>query len=231
MFFSFNMSLGVNLLVNLAKKAAQVLGRPVRHRNCGKAPHQKIDAPSGTALMIADAIQETMGGNMVYQYDRHAQRKKREHNEIGIHSVRGGTIVGEHQVIFAGRDEVVTLTHEAHSKQVFAVGAVNAAVFLERKPPASTTWALCWRKRNKFSDCRKSQTKVFGAAFYKKLLGLQGAKPLHRNCFFKLFLPPCSLKKLWKQQTGICRPKAQSRGRVNPETPKSFFDKLKFFLP
>ncbi len=134
-FFSFNMSLGVNLLVNLAKKAAQVLGDQFDIEIVEKHHNQKIDAPSGTALMIADAIQETMGGNMVYQYDRHAQRKKREHNEIGIHSVRGGTIVGEHQVIFAGRDEVVTLTHEAHSKQVFAVGAVNAAVFLEKKTP------------------------------------------------------------------------------------------------
>lgn len=134
-FFSFNMSLGVNLLVNLAKKAAQVLGDQFDIEIVEKHHNQKIDAPSGTALMIADAIQEIMGGNMVYQYDRHAQRKKREHNEIGIHSVRGGTIVGEHQVIFAGRDEVVTLTHEAHSKQVFAVGAVNAAVFLEKKTP------------------------------------------------------------------------------------------------
>lgn len=134
-FFSFNMSLGVNLLVNLAKKAAQVLGDQFDIEIVEKHHNQKLDAPSGTALMIADAIQETMGGNMVYQYDRHAQRKKREHNEIGIHSVRGGTIVGEHQVIFAGRDEVITLTHEAHSKQVFAVGAVNAAVFLEKKTP------------------------------------------------------------------------------------------------
>ena len=134
-FFSFNMSLGVNLLVSLAKKAAQVLGDQFDIEIVEKHHNQKIDAPSGTALMIADAIQETMGGNMVYQYDRHAQRKKREHNEIGIHSVRGGTIVGEHQVIFAGRDEVITLTHEAHSKQVFAVGAVNAAVFLEKKTP------------------------------------------------------------------------------------------------
>ena len=134
-FFSFNMSLGVNLLVNLAKKAAQVLGDQFDIEIVEKHHNQKIDAPSGTALMIADAIQETMGGNMVYQYDRHSQRKKREHNEIGIHSVRGGTIVGEHQVIFAGRDEVITLTHEAHSKQVFAVGEVNAAVFLEKKTP------------------------------------------------------------------------------------------------
>lgn len=134
-FFSFNMSLGVNLLVNLAKKAAQVLADQFDIEIVEKHHNQKLDAPSGTALMIADAIQETMGGNMVYQYDRHAQRKKREHNEIGIHSVRGGTIVGEHQVIFAGRDEVITLTHEAHSKQVFAVGAVNAAVFLEKKTP------------------------------------------------------------------------------------------------
>lgn len=135
LFYSRNMSLGINLLIELAKKAEAVLGDAFDVEIVEMHHNQKIDAPSGTALMIADAIQETMGGNMVYQYDRHAQRKKREHNEIGIHSVRGGTIVGEHQVIFAGRDEVVTLTHEAHSKQVFAVGAVNAAVFLEKKTP------------------------------------------------------------------------------------------------
>ena len=90
----------------------------------------KVDAPSGTALMIADAISETLENEPQYVYDRHAYRKKRAENEIGIHSVRGGTIVGEHEVIFAGHDEVVTITHQAQSKEVFAAGSVNAAVFL-----------------------------------------------------------------------------------------------------
>lgn len=98
-----------------------------------KHHNQKIDAPSGTALMIADGISEVMDKEPQYVYDRHAYRKKREKNEIGIHSVRGGTIVGEHEVIFAGHDEVLSIKHEAHSKEVFAVGSINAAVFLNGK--------------------------------------------------------------------------------------------------
>lgn len=133
-FFSFNMSLGVNLLVSLAKKAAEVLGGQFDIEIVEKHHNQKLDAPSGTALMIADAINETMDNTMNYQYDRHSQRKKRDKNEIGIHSVRGGTIVGEHEVIFAGRDEVITLTHQAMSRQIFAVGSVNAALFLKDQP-------------------------------------------------------------------------------------------------
>ena len=91
----------------------------------------KLDAPSGTALMIADGISEQLDEDPQYVYDRHSYRRKRSKNEIGIHSVRGGTIVGEHEVIFAGHDEVVTISHQAQSKEVFAVGAVNAAVFLK----------------------------------------------------------------------------------------------------
>ena len=94
-----------------------------------------MDAPSGTALMLADAINETAGGRYEYVYDRHSVRQKRGKEELGIHSVRGGTIVGEHEVIFAGRDEVLTLRHSAASKEVFAVGAVNAAVFLAGQKP------------------------------------------------------------------------------------------------
>ena len=96
--------------------------------------NQKIDAPSGTAIMLADAINEELDNKYHYVYDRHSVRAKREKTEIGMHSVRGGTIVGEHEIIFAGRDEVISLKHEAHSKQVFAVGAVNAGVFLCGKP-------------------------------------------------------------------------------------------------
>lgn len=99
-----------------------------------KHHNQKIDAPSGTALMLADALNETLEEKCSYVYDRHARRMKRVKNEIGIHSIRGGTIVGEHDVIFAGNDEVITLSHSAASKKVFAVGAVNAAVYLHGKP-------------------------------------------------------------------------------------------------
>lgn len=129
-FFSFNMSLGVNLLVNLAKKATEILGGQFDIEIIEKHHNQKIDAPSGTALMIADGINEVLDGQMRYEYDRHSKREKRGQSEIGIHAVRGGTIVGEHEVIFAGHDEVLTLTHQAMSKEIFAVGSINAAVFL-----------------------------------------------------------------------------------------------------
>lgn len=134
-FFSFNMSLGVNLLVNLAKKATEILGGQFDIEIVEKHHNQKIDAPSGTALMIADGINETLSNTYKYMYDRHSQRKKRDKNEIGIHAVRGGTIVGEHEVIFAGHDEVLSLKHQAMSKEIFAVGGINAAVFLVGKEP------------------------------------------------------------------------------------------------
>lgn len=129
-FFSFNMSLGINLLVQLAKKAASILGGQFDIEIVEKHHNQKIDAPSGTALMLAGAINETLNNEYHYVYDRHSKRQKREKTEIGMHAIRGGTIVGEHDIIFAGHDEVITLSHSAASKEVFAVGAVNAAVFL-----------------------------------------------------------------------------------------------------
>ncbi len=129
-FFTFNMSLGINLLCKLAKTAAEVLGGQFDIEIVEKHHNQKIDAPSGTAIMLANAINETLDNRYNYIYDRHSQRKKRDKNEIGLHSVRGGTIVGEHEIIFAGRDEVITLSHSAASKEVFAVGSVNAAVYL-----------------------------------------------------------------------------------------------------
>ena len=132
-FYSGNMSLGINVLIALSKMAARVLSDSFDIEIVEKHHNQKIDAPSGTALMIADAIAEEVKDTQ-YIYDRHAYRKKREHNEIGIHSIRGGTIVGEHEVIFAGHDEVVSLKHQAQSKGVFAAGAVNAAVYLKDKP-------------------------------------------------------------------------------------------------
>ena len=133
-FFTFNMSLGINLLVQLAKKAASVLGDQFDIEIVEKHHNQKIDAPSGTAIMLANAINETLDNSKTYVYDRHSRRQKRDKSEIGMHSIRGGTIVGEHDVIFAGHDEVITLSHSAASKAVFANGAVNAAVFLKDKP-------------------------------------------------------------------------------------------------
>lgn len=133
-FFTFNMTLGINLLVELAKKATAVLGEQFDIEIIEKHHNQKIDAPSGTAIMIADAINSVLDNSYQYMYDRHSQRKKRDKKEIGMHAVRGGTIVGEHEVIFAGHDEVITLSHSAASKEVFAVGSINAAIFLKNKP-------------------------------------------------------------------------------------------------
>lgn len=133
-FFTANMSIGINLMRELAKKAVSVLGEQYDVEIIEKHHNQKIDSPSGTALMLAESINEASGYKYSYVYDRHSVRKKRDKAEIGIHSVRGGTIVGEHEIIFAGRDEVITLSHSAASKEVFAVGAVNAAVFVASKP-------------------------------------------------------------------------------------------------
>ncbi len=134
-FYSGNMSLGINLLMELAKKATAVLGGSFDIEIVEQHHNQKIDAPSGTALMLADCISSALPEQPRYVYDRHSQRKKRDKGEIGIHSIRGGTIVGEHEAIFAGRDEVITLSHSAHSKEIFATGSVNAALFLIGKQP------------------------------------------------------------------------------------------------
>ena len=133
-FFSANMSLGINLLIQLAKRATQLLEDSFDIEIVEKHHNQKLDAPSGTALAIADAINEVSKADNEYVYDRHDVRKKRGKREIGLHAVRGGTIVGEHSVIFAGQDEVVELKHQATSKEVFAVGAVKAAKFMVGKP-------------------------------------------------------------------------------------------------
>ena len=133
LFFTANMSLGVNLLVELARKAASVLG-DFDIEIIDKHHNQKVDAPSGTALMIADKIREVRSLPSTYTYDRHNRQDKRKKEEIGIVSVRGGTIVGQHEILFAGTDEILTLTHEALSKKVFAQGALRAAFFLEGKP-------------------------------------------------------------------------------------------------
>lgn len=131
---SANMSVGVNLLMKILSQVSQTLidsGFDIeiieKHHN------QKIDAPSGTALALADVIKENVHNEMSYIYDRSQKREKRGEDEIGISSIRGGTIVGEHDIIFAGRDETITLSHQAASKEIFAVGAVKAAKFLAGK--------------------------------------------------------------------------------------------------
>lgn len=133
-FSSGNMSLGINLLIELCKKASVVFGESFDVEIVEKHHNLKLDAPSGTALMIADGISNVRNDDPRYVYDRHAYRMKRSKNEIGIHSVRGGTIVGEHSVIFAGNDEVLTITHQAQSKSLFATGAVSAAFFIVTQP-------------------------------------------------------------------------------------------------
>ena len=131
-FFSGNFSIGINLLINLAKQAARALGDNFDIEIIEKHHNKKLDAPSGTALMIADAISDTREGTELV-YDRHTERKQREKSEIGIHSVRGGTIVGEHEVIFAGTNEVVTISHSAASREIFATGALRAAAYVAQK--------------------------------------------------------------------------------------------------
>lgn len=132
---SANMSLGINLLLKLVKDTARVLAGAgfdielvERHHN------QKVDAPSGTALALADSMNETMDNAYTYVYDRSQRREKRDKKEMGISAVRGGSIVGEHEIIFAGPDEVIELKHTAYSKAVFGKGAVEAAKFLAGKP-------------------------------------------------------------------------------------------------
>jgi len=133
-FFSANMSLGVNLLIDLVAKATKVLEKNFDIEIIEKHHNQKIDAPSGTAIAIANAIADTLEKPCEFVYDRHSVRKKRGKTEIGISSVRGGTIVGDHEVIFAGNDEVIEIKHHAASKEVFAVGSIRAAEFLAGKP-------------------------------------------------------------------------------------------------
>ena len=131
-FFSGNFSIGINLIINLAKQAAKALDMDFDVEIIEKHHNKKLDAPSGTALMLANAISEERSDTQ-YVYDRHAVRKQRQSNEIGIHSVRGGTIVGEHEVIFAGANEVVTISHSAASREIFATGALRAAAYMTKK--------------------------------------------------------------------------------------------------
>lgn len=132
---SANMSLGINLLMKILKEAAAVLAPAGFDIELVEKHHnQKVDAPSGTAIALADSVNEALNNEYNYKYDRSQERQKREKKEIGIASVRGGTIVGEHDVIFAGADEVITFQHTAYSKAVFGKGAIEAAKYLAGKP-------------------------------------------------------------------------------------------------
>ncbi len=133
---SANMSLGINILQKVLKQISGVLYEAGFDIEIVEKHHRtKVDAPSGTALALADTIRDSLNDKMEYVYDRSQVRQKRDHGEIGISAVRGGTIVGDHDVIFAGHDEVITLSHRAYSRGVFAKGAVLAAKFLKDKGP------------------------------------------------------------------------------------------------
>lgn len=129
-FRSANMSLGINVLLELVKKAAAVLGDSYDIEIVERHHRRKVDAPSGTALMIADAAASACGHETEYVFERHSVRQPRDKKEIGISAIRGGTIVGEHEIIFAGHDEVMEIRHIAHSREIFAQGAVEAAKFM-----------------------------------------------------------------------------------------------------
>jgi 4-hydroxy-tetrahydrodipicolinate reductase len=129
-FRSANMSLGINVLLELVKKAASVLGDSYDIEIVERHHRRKVDAPSGTALMIADAAAAACGHETEYVFDRHAVHQPRQKKEIGISAVRGGTIVGEHEIIFAGHDEIMEIKHTALSREIFAQGAVAAAKFI-----------------------------------------------------------------------------------------------------
>ncbi|HHU78526.1 MAG: 4-hydroxy-tetrahydrodipicolinate reductase [Caldicoprobacterales bacterium] len=128
-----NMSLGINLMYELIKKAALVLGDRFDIEIVEKHHNQKIDAPSGTAYALADALNEVLQPAKNFTYGRHSKNNRRSKNEIGIHAIRGGTIAGEHSVIFAGQDEIIEITHTAHSRKLFALGAMEAVKYMAGK--------------------------------------------------------------------------------------------------
>lgn len=129
-FKASNMSLGVNLLIDLVRKATNVLGENFDIELIEQHHNVKVDSPSGTALTIANAINEEMNNTLEYKYGRHNSNERREKKELGIHAIRGGTVVGKHEVLFLGNDEIITIKHEASSKAVFAEGAIKAAIYL-----------------------------------------------------------------------------------------------------
>ena len=133
-FKSSNMSVGVNVLINLSKQATNTLGNIADIEIIEKHHNKKVDSPSGTAVMIANAVKE-IREQSEFIYGRHGRTGKRQQNEVGIHAVRGGTIVGEHSAIFAGNDEILEINHSARSKNVFAEGAIAAAKYLVNQQP------------------------------------------------------------------------------------------------
>lgn len=132
-FRSANMSLGINLLSDICRQAAKILGDNFDIEIIEAHHNLKLDAPSGTALMLEKSIEKGLDYKPELVYDRHDRRQKRDKKEIGMHAVRGGNIVGEHQIIFAGEDEIITFSHSARSKTVFASGALDAAAFMAGK--------------------------------------------------------------------------------------------------
>lgn len=134
-FHSANMSIGVNLLCELAAVAARVLKNTYDIEIIEAHHSKKADAPSGTALMIADAVSGELNERPIYKFGRHSSGESRRKNEIGIHSIRGGTIAGEHEIIFAGENEILRVSHTAQNRELFAAGALDAAKFILNKPP------------------------------------------------------------------------------------------------
>lgn len=135
LFKSGNMSLGINLLMDLAERATKVLGQSFDIEIIEKHHHRKVDAPSGTAFMLAKAINDSVGGRYDFVYGREGNSCKRKENELGIHAIRGGSIVGEHDILFCGLDEVIEIKHSAGSRAVFAKGALEAAAYIIGKAP------------------------------------------------------------------------------------------------
>ncbi len=129
-FKASNMSLGVNLLIDLVKRATNVLGDKFDIELLEYHHNIKVDSPSGTAITIADAINKEMNNTLNYKHGRNDSNARRDKRELGIHAVRGGTVVGKHEVLFLGNDEIITIKHEASSKAVFAEGAIKAGIFL-----------------------------------------------------------------------------------------------------
>lgn len=141
-FRASNFSLGINLLIDLAKRAAKTLGLAYDVEIVEAHHNMKVDAPSGTAVTIAKEVAAQYDGGKEFVYGRHETNKRRDVNEMGIHSIRGGTIVGKHDVMFIGKDEVITISHEAQSRMVFAVGAVRAAKYVAGKAPGKYTMSM-----------------------------------------------------------------------------------------
>lgn len=137
LFYAANYSIGICVLKELARKASLLLGESFDIEIVEKHHNKKLDAPSGTALALADAVNSANDDKFEYIYDRHSRSAKRDKAEIGISSIRGGNIIGDHDVIFAGENEVIELSHKAMSRSVFANGAIRAAVFLADKPAGS----------------------------------------------------------------------------------------------